>query len=127
MTRNKKIFLSAVCLLIAFILWTVAISFIDVKAIGPRNSEVGFATINKVVHNFTGTNMDLYIITDWLGLIPFAFAVVFGIIGLVQWIKRKHFLKVDHSILMLGGFYLVVILVYILFVTPPNDVTAYSA
>jgi len=115
MKRNKKIFLSAVCLLVAFILWTVAISFIDVKAIGPNNSEVGFATLNKVIHDFIGTNMDLYIITDWLGLIPFAFAVVFGIIGLVQWIKRKHFLKVDHSILVLGGFYLVVILVYILF------------
>ena len=57
MTRNKKIFLSAVCLLIAFILWTVAISFIDVKDIGPRNSEVGFATINKVVHNFISCNL----------------------------------------------------------------------
>jgi undecaprenyl-diphosphatase len=33
----------------------------------------------------------------------------------VQWIKRKRLLKVDRSILTLGGFYVVVMAVYILF------------
>ena len=39
----------------------------------------------------------------------------FAILGLVQWIKRKSLFKVDRSILVLGGFYIVVMAVYILF------------
>ena len=39
----------------------------------------------------------------------------FGTLGLIQWIKRKLFLKVDYSILVLGGFYIVVMAVYVLF------------
>ena len=59
--------------------------------------------------------MTLYTITDWLGLVPILFIIGFGILGLIQWIKRKHLLKVDFSILVLGGFYIVVMAVYILF------------
>lgn len=102
-------------MLVAFVLWTIAIGFVDVKAIGPRNSVVGFATINELVHKFTGVNMLLYTITDWLGLVPIGFCFGFGVLGLVQWIKRKHISKVDYSILVLGGFYIAVIAVYILF------------
>ena len=40
---------------------------------------------------------------------------MFAVLGLVQWIKRKIILKVDRSILALGGFYIVVMAVYILF------------
>ena len=59
--------------------------------------------------------MSLYVITDWLGLIPIGVAFGFAVLGLVQWIKRKSILKVDRSILALGGFYIVVMAVYILF------------
>ena len=59
--------------------------------------------------------MQLYVITDWLGLVPIGVAFGFAVLGLVQWIKRKCLLKVDRSILMLGGFYIVVMTVYILF------------
>ncbi len=102
-------------MLLAFLLWTVAIQFVDVQAIGPQESSVGFATINQFVHNLTGVHMSLYTITDWLGLVPLMFVMGFGTLGLIQWIKRKHLLKVDHSILVLGGFYIVVMAVYVLF------------
>ena len=59
--------------------------------------------------------MSLYAITDWLGLVPLAFVMGFALLGLVQWIKRKYLLKVDYSILVLGGFYIVVMAVYVLF------------
>ena len=102
-------------MLAAFVLWTVFVCFIDVRAIGPRESSVGFAALNGCVHNLTGVNMSLYVITDWLGLVPIGVALGFAVLGLVQWIKRKSLLKVDRSILTLGGFYIVVIAVYILF------------
>ena len=91
------------------------ILFVDVRAIGPNGSSVGFASLNQFVHEFTGVNMSLYVITDWLGLVPIGVAFGFAVLGLVQWIKRKNLLKVDRSILTLGGFYIVVIAVYFLF------------
>jgi undecaprenyl-diphosphatase len=71
--------------------------------------------MNGYFHNLTGVNMSLYVITDWLGLVPIGVAFGFAVLGLVQWIKRKSLLKVDRSILSLGGFYIVVMAVYILF------------
>jgi len=102
-------------MLSAFLLWTAAIQFVDVQAIGPQESSVGFAAINQLVHNLTGVHMSLYTITDWLGLVPLGFVMGFALLGLIQWIKRKHLLKVDYNILILGGFYIVVVAVYVLF------------
>ena len=113
--ENQRNFCIATCMLLAFLLWTVAIQFVDVQAIGPRESTVGFATINQSVHNLTGVHMSLYTITDWLGLVPLVFVIGFGILGLIQWIKRKHILKVDYNILILGVFYIIVMTVYVLF------------
>ena len=113
--KNRRLFFVGVSLLAAFVLWTVFVCLIDVRAIGPRESSVGFATLNGYVHSLTGVNMYLYVITDWLGLVPIGVAFGFAVLGLVQWIKRKRLLKVDRSILTLGGFYIVVMAVYILF------------
>ena len=113
--ENQRNFCIATCMLLAFLLWTVAIQFVDVEAIGPQESSVGFATINQFVHNLTGVHMSLYTITDWLGLVPLGFVMGFALLGLIQWVKRKHLLKVDYSILVLGGFYIVVMAAYVLF------------
>ena len=112
---KKRRFCIALGLLTAFILWTTAISLIDVQPIGPRGSIVGFATLNGFVHNLTGTHMTLYVITDWMGLVPVAFGFGFAALGLAQWIKRKSILKVDGSILILGGFYIVTLAAYLFF------------
>lgn len=111
----KKSFCASICLLAAFCLWTAAILFIDVQIVGPLNCSVGFAELNRFVHNLTGVHLSLYTVTDWLGLVPIAFALGFALLGLFQWIKRKSLFKVDYSILVLGGFYIVVIAAYILF------------
>ena len=96
--KNKRYLFAGAGLLVAFILWTVLIRFVDVQAIGPECSSVGFAALNGFVHEFTGVNMPLYVITDWLGLVPIGVALGFAVVGLVQWIKRKNLLKVDRSI-----------------------------
>ena len=113
--KKTRIVSTGCGLLAAFLLWTAAVSLVDVQAIGPKGSEVGFAGLNGWFHALTGVHMTLYIITDWMGLIPLAVAMGFGLLGLVQWIKRKSLRKVDGSILLLGGFYLAVLAVFLLF------------
>ena len=112
---KRKSFYIGVGLLALFVLWTVALHFVGVGAIGPGGSSVGFATLNKLIHNSTGVHMSLYTITDWLGLVPLCFIIGFGVLGLCEWIKRKNLFKVDYNILVLGGFYIVVMAIYIFF------------
>ena len=113
--KSRRLFFVGASLLAEFVLWTVLIRFVDVQAIGPQESSVGFAMLNGYVHSLTGENMSLYVITDWLGLVPIGVAFGFAVLGLVQLIKRKSLFKVDRSILVLGGFYIVVMAVYVLF------------
>ena len=113
--KNKKRLALGLSLVVAFAMWTVLVRFVDVQAIGPDGSSVGFATLNRFIHELTGVNWILYTITDWLGLVSIAVALGFAILGLVQLIKRKSLWKVDHSILALGVFYIVVMAAYIFF------------
>ena len=113
--KNKKRLVLGAGLVVVFVLWTVFVCFVDVRTIGPEGSSVGFATLNGFVHELTGVNWLLYTVTDWLGLVPIAVALGFAILGLVQLIKRKSLWKVDHSILALGVFYIVVMAAYVFF------------
>ena len=101
--------------LTAFVLWTAAVCVIDVRPIGPNGSVVGLAALNGFVHRLIGVHMALYTLTDWLSLIPLAIVAGFGLLGLGQWIRRKSIRKVDPDILILGGFYAVVMAVFALF------------
>lgn len=113
--KNIKFILTGIALLALFIIWTVLVKCVDVQAIGPNGSTVGFAALNGFVHKLTGVNMVLYDITDWLGLVPLCFAAGFGVLGFVQLIKRKSLLSVDASILILGVFYIAVIALFLFF------------
>ena len=112
---KKKYLYISISSLLAFALWTLLLRLVDVKAIGPEGSSVGFSALNGYVHEKIGVNMYLYNITDWLGLVPIGVALGFAILGLIQLIKRKSLLKVDRSILALGVFYIMVIAVYLFF------------
>lgn len=111
---KKRFFISSVFILL-FIIFTTLVSFVDVKPLGPQQTLVGFASINSYFHSLTGVNMTLYTVTDWLGLVPLAFCFSFAFLGLLQAIKRKSILKVDCSLFILGSFYIVTLLAYILF------------
>lgn len=113
-TNRKNLYFS-LSMLISFMLWTVALHFIDIRPIGPENSEVGLAALNEFFHNLIGVNMTLYTVTDWLGLVPIAVAFGFALLGLSQWITRRSLCKVDYSIFVLGGFYIAVMAIYAIF------------
>ena len=115
MRKEKREFFLAVLLFVAFAVWTVLVSLVDVRGIGPNCSRVGFATLNGKIHGAVGVNMALYTVTDWLGLVPVFVMLGFAVLGLLQWIKRKNILRVDFDILLLGAFYIVVFGFYVLF------------
>lgn len=117
--KRKKLLWTGTGLTLLFVLWTMLIQHVDVQAVGPKNTKVGFASWNVWFHNQTGVNMTLYTVTDWLGLVPVFICSCFGILGLVQWIRRKRILRVDPDILLLGVYYLLVISGYLIFEMVP--------
>lgn len=113
--KSKRSIWVSLGLMTAFALWTAAVICVDVQSIGPEGSRVGFGTINGLFHQWTGVHLPLYALTDWLSLVPVAVGLGFAFLGLAQWIRRGCLSRVDGSLLALGGFYLVMLAVYILF------------
>ena len=113
--EGKRKMLTGMVMLSAFVVWTIMIQTIDVKKVGVNGTEVGFATLNMWFHKLTGVHMPLYTISDWLGIVPILICMIFGVLGLVQLIKRRSLLKVDRDIICLGIYYILVIAGYLLF------------
>lgn len=111
----KKNMITGLGLLAAFAVWTILIRFVDVKAVGPVGTAVGFASFNMWFHQLTGVHMPLYTITDWLGLVPVIICICFGIVGFIQLVKRRNLFRVDTDILILGIYYILVICGYLIF------------
>ena len=84
-------------------------------AAGQNGTNIGFATFNCWFHRLAGVNMTIYTITDWMGRIPLVVCLIFAGIGVVQLIKRRSLFKVDPDIIILGVYYVVVILAYLIF------------
>ena len=59
--------------------------------------------------------MTLYVVTDWLGLVPVFVCMFFGGVGFIQLVKRRSLLKVDLDIIFLGVYYILVIFGYLIF------------
>ena len=113
--KDKKRMAAGGALVLAFVLLTILIQTVDVKPVGVNGTNIGFAAVNTWFHRLTGVHMGLYTITDWLGLVPIGVCVGFGVLGLVQWVRRKRLFKVDRDILLLGAYYILVILGYLVF------------
>ncbi|MCP1101730.1 membrane-associated phospholipid phosphatase [Aequitasia blattaphilus] len=113
--KMKRKLMQASLLGVLFILFTIIMKTIDVRAIGPKGSSVGFATLNQYVFQLFGVNLMWYHITDWLGIVALITAFGFACLGTVQLIKRRGIGKVDKDIIALGIFYGAVIGVYIFF------------
>jgi len=101
--------------LAAFAVWTLAVKFADVQPVGVNGTSVGLAGMNVWFHALTGVHMGLYTLTDWLGLVPVAVCLGFGVTGAWQLIVRRSLWRVDRDLLVLGVYYVAVIACYLLF------------
>jgi len=115
----KKLMIAGAALLAGFVLWTVLILLVDVQPVGQNGTNIGFAAFNTWFHKITGVHMTLYTVTDWLGLVPILICVCFGVLGLIQLIRRKSLMKVDPDIILLGIYYILVIIGYLFFEMVP--------
>ena len=114
MKNKNNLFVSGISGLLVMIL-IVLVRFVDVRPIGPEGTSIGLSRLNGFFFRISGVNILWYHITDWLGVAAILVAFLFAMAGFVQLIKRRSILKVDHEILALGGLYIVVIGLYVLF------------
>ena len=113
--NEKKSLLIGSIFLAMFAVWTVLILTVDVQPLGQNGTSIGFAAFNCWFHHFTGVNMAIYTITDWMGLVPVVICLIFAGIGLVQLMKRRSFFRVDADIMILGVYFVIVFLAYAIF------------
>ena len=116
---KRRYWLKGIVLLGLFAVWTILVTKFDVVYNELTGTSIGFGTMNLKVHAWTGVNWTLYHITDWLGLIPVLLCVVFGGLGLIQWIQRNGLRYVDQDLIWLGLYYVIVIILYLLFEMVP--------
>ena len=112
---KKKNIIWSIVLVALTVLFTILIKTVDVQNIGLEGTSIGFASINKKVFETIGENDLLYKISEILGYIALGVVMIYALIGFCQLIKRKSLFKVDKEILVLGGFYIVVLGLYFLF------------
>ena len=107
--RGEKLLCGGSLMLALFVVWTWLVQSVDVRPAGVLGTDIGFAEINVLFHELTGVHMWFYIATDWLGLVPVFVCLLFGSVGAVQLVKRKSLHKVDLDIILLGLYYLLVV------------------
>lgn len=118
MAKRKKKKVSpvpAVALMGAFMIFTFLVSVVDVKPIGPMESEVGFAALNGRLRDAIGFSERWYGITDKLGLLALAVVGALACIGAYQLFTRKKLASVDKSLLVTGCYFIVVLAAYVIF------------
>ncbi|MCQ2427036.1 MAG: phosphatase PAP2 family protein [Clostridia bacterium] len=119
MKTEKKSFVgravTTAILLIAFIVFTVAVATVDVQPSGIDGADVGLAGINLPVHEYFGYNATMYKISEVLGYLALLTMAAAAATGLYQLIKGKSFAAVAPEIYLTGAYYVVVLAVYVLF------------
>lgn len=111
---NKSIITGAI-LFLCFVIFTILVKFAHVSAIGPLNSSVGFSEINLYIFNHTKHILAWHYVSEAVLYLSFAVAIVFACVGIAQLIKRKNIKDVDKNLILLGAFFIVVALIYIVF------------
>ena len=112
--KKKNIVISLILILVA-VIFTILVCTFDVKDVGINGTKIGFSTINRQIFEAIGENSLCKTVSDVLGYFALGLVGFYALIGLYQLIQRKSIFKVDGEILALGGFYVAVLVLYVLF------------
>ncbi len=99
------LFLGLIILLLTF----------DLRPIGPQNTVIGLAGINKWFYDLLGTNELCYEITEYLGLAAFGAVGIIALVALAEWIKRKSLWKIGFDLWLTVAFLGLMAVLYVLF------------
>lgn len=112
--KSNGLFVCGCILLIISVIFTILVMNYDVGP-GIMGTTIGFHTLNQAVFSVLGTSDFWYSITQVFGIIAILVIACFAIVGIVEAVQRKSLLKVDKSIIALGVFYVVVLILYVFF------------
>lgn len=112
----KKTGILRTCVLvILFLAFTLAVMNVDVQAIGPEGSKVGFAFLNGPVHEALPYSEFFYDLTTFLGYLALLCVLGYGALGAWQLVKRRSLKKVDDQLICLGVFFVMMLVCYVAF------------
>lgn len=114
MSTNKKFLASGIFTFLFFFL-ILLLKSVDVAPIGPEDSSVGLSALNSAFFNAFSPSKKWDTLANLLLAAAIASAACFALLGLIQLIRTRSLFQVSHGILLLGGLYLLTIIIYILF------------
>ena len=107
--------ITSACLLVAFSVFTVAVTAADVRPVGADGTDIGLAGLNTAVRDAVGYSPVLFAVSEYLGYIALAVMAFFAGVGLVRLIRGRSLKAVGSEIWLTGGFYVLLLAVYLLF------------
>lgn len=115
MEKSRRNLIGAIICFVLFFLLIILLRTVDVAAVGPEDTSIGFSHLNVAVHEFFGMNPTWYIFTQITGILAIGIFLATAFYGLMQLIRRKSFAKVDWPIYVLGGLYFIIFALYVFF------------
>ncbi len=113
--KKKKYALTSIISFALFVLLIILLKTVDVAAVGPDGTSVGFSHLNVSFHETFPLNMTIYKLTEILGYLALLVAAAFALLGFLQLIRTKSLDGVDRQIYCLAGLYVVMGILYVLF------------
>ena len=110
--KQKLLLFLTVFLLFLFILTMASVLIFDVRQIGESMTFVGLATINESIFNVLGTSKACDVISDVILIMSLLICLLLASLGAYKLIKEK---KLDLTLVILGVFYLILLVAYIVF------------
>ncbi len=111
----KKLKIASITSFIIFVVYTLVVKFVLVAPIGPNDTNVGLAPLNKAVDDMLGLNMKIDKFTDIFLYAAILLAFCLGVYALKQAIVGKSLMKIDKGVFWTLLFYVIVIAVYCMF------------
>ena len=106
--KQKVWFVLGLTALVAFVIWTLVVTFVDVN-------RVGLSHVNQFFWQLCGTSAIWKQLTDVLGFCLVGIVLVFIFWQVEQWICRKSWRRIDKNLLLLNVICLGLVITYIFF------------